>query len=118
MTTLYETLGKETSIAAVVNDFYERILADPKLAPYFADTDMSRLRAHQAAFIVAATGGPKAYTGRDMSAAHAGLNITDAAFDAVAGHLVAALTAAGVGEEAVTAVASAILPLRPSIVTA
>jgi hemoglobin len=116
MTTLYETLGKETSIAAVVADFYERILADENLAPYFANTDMNRLKAHQAAFIVTATGGPKAYTGRDMAAAHAGLDITDPAFDAVAGHLVAALTAAGVDEATIGAVAEAILPLRPAIV--
>jgi hemoglobin len=118
MTTLYETLGKETSIAAVVADFYERVLKDPELAPYFAGTDMTRLKAHQAAFIVTATGGPNAYGGRDMAAAHTGLDITDADFDKVAAHLVASLTDAGVDQETIGAVASAILPLRESIVTA
>jgi hemoglobin len=118
MTTLYETLGKETSIAAVVAAFYERVLADPRLAPFFATTDMTALRAHQAAFLVAATGGPKVYDGRDLMLAHAGLGITDADFDSVAGHLVATLTDAGVDADTVGAVAAAVLPLRSSIVTA
>jgi hemoglobin len=118
MTTLYETLGKETSIAAVVAAFYERILADGELAPYFAGIDMARLRAHQTAFLVAATGGPKNYDGRDLAIAHAGLAITDTAFDRVAGHLVDSLTDAGVHADTIAAVAGAILPLRASIVTA
>lgn len=34
-----------------------------------------------------AMGGPKAYTGRSMKATHAGMGITQAQFDALAGHL-------------------------------
>ncbi|WP_462186939.1 MULTISPECIES: group I truncated hemoglobin [unclassified Frankia] len=118
MTTFYEILGREASIAGVVATFYDRILTDPELAPYFANTDLARLRTHQVAFLVAVTGGPKAYEGRDLAAAHAGLAVTDAAFDRIAGHLIAALTDAGLGAGTVAAVTSALLPLRRSIVTA
>ncbi|WP_433088127.1 hypothetical protein ACQP1P_19590 [Dactylosporangium sp. CA-052675] len=45
--------------------------------------DITRLQSHQRAFFAAALGWPAIYAGRDMPAAHAGLNITDAAFDAV-----------------------------------
>jgi hemoglobin len=116
--TLYETLGQETTIAAVVATFYEKVLADAILAPYFVGVDMPKLRAHQTAFLVAATGGPKSYSGRDMAAAHAGLNITAAAFDRVAGHLVSTLAEAGVDSATIDAVAAAVVPLKDSIVTA
>ena len=48
------------------------------------------------AFVASALGGPAVYAGRDMAAAHRGLHITDAAFDAVVGHLVGALDSLGV----------------------
>ena len=31
----YEAIGGGSAVSAVVNDFYERVLADPQLAPYF-----------------------------------------------------------------------------------
>ncbi len=56
---------------------------------------MISLRRHQTDMLVTATGGPQQYTGQDMAEAHHGLNITDAAFDKVVGHLGATLEAAG-----------------------
>ena len=44
-------------------------------------------------FLGQSTGGPQAYQGADMTAAHAGMQITDEEFDRLAGHLEAALDA-------------------------
>src|SRR5215470_8514444 len=96
VTSLYEKLGEEAAIAKVVDGFYERVLADGSLAPFFDGVDMPALRRHQAAFLGAATGGPQPYTGPDLAAAHAGRGITDEHFDRVAEHLAAALANAGV----------------------
>lgn len=85
--TLYERLGGEDSIEAVVSEFYDRVLADDLVNHYFSDTDMQRQTAHQAQFISAVTGGPVEYTGEDMYAAHEGMEITEEEFDAIAGHL-------------------------------
>jgi hemoglobin len=53
-----------------------------------------------------------------MGAAHAGLGISDADFDAVVGHLVETLAGLGVPEETIGQIGAALLPLRADIVTA
>lgn len=113
---IYEEIGGSASVAAAVDGFYERVLADPLLAPYFAATDMRRQRAHLRAFVAAALGGPEVYGGRDMGVAHAGLDVTDAAFDRVVEHLGATLAALGVAPGTVAAIGAKLAPLRDSIV--
>lgn len=116
--TLFETLGGTPGLTAAVDDFYRRVVADPDLAPWFADVDMPSLRRHQVLFLSAATGGPVAYDGREMELAHEGLDVTDAAFDRVAGHLHDTLVALGVDGATTQTVLGAIAPLRAPIVQA
>ena len=77
---------------------------------------MRRQKAHMRAFMAAALGGPQLYAGRDMAAAHAGLGITDVAFDRVVGHLVATLTELGVAPATIAAIGDALAPLRAQVV--
>jgi hemoglobin len=116
-TSIYDAIGGAPAVDTAVTDFYLRVLADPQLAPFFAAKDMERLKAHQRKFLAAALGGPQLYAGRDMSAAHAGLGITDADFDAVVGHLAATLGSLGVPPETIAEIASALVPLRTEIVS-
>ena len=55
---LYERLGQDQGIRTAVDEFYQRVLADPELTPYFDGVDMGRLRGHQAKLLVQVTGGP------------------------------------------------------------
>ncbi|MEZ4334107.1 MAG: group 1 truncated hemoglobin [Myxococcota bacterium] len=73
--TLYERLGGERAIEAVIGDFYDRVLADPLLAPFFEGIERDRLRRMQREFFAAALGGPIRYTGRPLNVVHAGLGI-------------------------------------------
>jgi hemoglobin len=114
---IYDSIGGAAAVSAAVDDFYARVLADPTLAPFFADTDLHHLKSHQRAFIAAAVGGPEIYAGRDMAAAHAGLAISDADFDAVVGHLVDTLTGLGVPAGTIGQIGAALAPLRSDIVT-
>jgi hemoglobin len=114
---IYDSIGGAPAVQAAVGNFYTRVLDDPALAPFFAGTDLSRLKAHQRSFIAAAIGGPEIYAGRDMAAAHAGLRISDADFDAVVGHLVDTLTELGVPPETIGQIGGALAPLRADIVT-
>lgn len=68
--TLFERLGGEAAINAVVDKFYEFMLADPITAPFFAKTDMTKQRQSQKDFIIMVTGGPNHYHGMDMKKAH------------------------------------------------
>ncbi len=115
---IYDSIGGGPAVAAAVDDFYTRVLADPQLAPFFTGVDLRHLKAHQRAFIAAAIGGSEIYQGRGMAAAHAGLAITDADFDAVVGHLVDTLTGLGVPQETIGQIGGALAPLRGDIVTA
>jgi len=115
---VYESLGAEVGIRKAVDEFYDRVVADPRLVGYFSGVDMTALRRHQVDMLSAATGGPRRYTGKDMAAAHAGLRINGEAFDQVVGHLTATLTALGAPDGTITGVLAALGPLRPAIVTA
>jgi hemoglobin len=115
---IYDSIGGAGAVQAAVEDFYIRLMADPQLAPFFAGTDLTRLKAHQRAFIAAAIGGPEIFDGRDMASAHAGLGIASAHFDAVVEHLADTLTGLGVPEETIAQISGALAPLRADIVTA
>jgi hemoglobin len=116
MSTIYESIGGKPAVAATVDALYDRILGDPRLAHYFDRTDMSRQKAHMRAFVATALGGPDLYTGRDMTSAHRGLDVTDEAFDAVVAHLVDALNSLDVPDATVTEIGAALAPLRAQVV--
>ncbi|WP_031035444.1 group I truncated hemoglobin [Streptomyces sp. NRRL F-5650] len=116
--TLFEQLGGEDAVGAVVDVFYDKVLGDPGLQPYFTGVDLDRLKRHQRRFIGQALGASRPYTGRSMRKAHEHLAITDEAFGKVVGHLAGALTEAGVDEATIATIARALLPLKADIVTA
>jgi hemoglobin len=116
MSTIHDRIGGSAALAAAVDALYDRILADPLLAPWFAATDLRRQKAHMRAFMAAALGGPAVYAGRDLGAAHRGLGITHEAFDAVVGHLVAALEGLAVPGELIAEIGAALAPLRTHVV--
>jgi hemoglobin len=115
---IYDSIGGAPAVEAAVDSFYKRLLADPELSPFFAGVDMASLKTHQRAFIAAAIGGPDIYAGRDMAAAHSGLNIAGGDFDAVVGHLVDALAELGVPADTIGQIGGKLAPLRSDIVTA
>jgi hemoglobin len=116
MTSIFSAIGGAPAVALAVDDFYARALADDLLSGYFDGVDLTKQKRHMRAFLAGAIGGPDVYAGRDMGAAHAHLNITDAAFDRVVEHLVATLTALAVPAPSIEAIGAKIAPLRAQIV--
>lgn len=88
---LYDRLGGKPAITAVVDRMVANIAANPMIKGRFAQTDIPGLKSKLVDQICEASGGPCRYTGLDMRRAHAGMMITDAEFDALAGDLVEAL---------------------------
>ena len=87
---LFDRIGGSAAVEAAVDLFYDRVIADPILTPFFESVDMTKQRAKQKAFLAMAFGGPANYTGSDLRTAHAPLverGLSDRHFDAVAGHL-------------------------------
>jgi hemoglobin len=118
-TTIYDEIGGAPAVTTVVDLYYERLIADPSVSRYFAGKDMARLKAHQRALVTVALGGmSESYTGRLMAPAHAGLDITDDAFDRILMHLEAVLLEAGVPPRTIAKIVAILEPLRPDVVQA
>ncbi|MGZ4564621.1 MAG: group I truncated hemoglobin [Mycobacterium sp.] len=111
-------IGEAEALEVVVDDFYGRVLADTELAGFFAGTNMSRLKGRQVEFFSAALGGPEPYTGASMRHVHQGRGITMHHFDLVVGYLAESLEAAGVPDDTIAQIISAIAPLADDIVSA
>lgn len=93
---LYQRLGGAERIAAVVEEALDRHAANPLLAPRFRGKDLPRLKQLGTQFFCMGSGGPQRYEGRDMRAAHAGMNISEQEFMAAIDDIVAALKGQGV----------------------
>ncbi|MGB1466354.1 MAG: truncated hemoglobin, partial [Alcanivorax nanhaiticus] len=61
---LYSQVGGEPAIKAVVTEFYNRVLGDPSLAPFFRHKQRKGLEKSQVRFFSQALGGPRNYSGR------------------------------------------------------
>lgn len=91
---LYVRLGGYDAIAAVVDDFIGRLVADKRFSRFFvghSEDSLKKIRQHVLDQLCAAAGGPCLYTGRDMKTSHHGLGITSDDWDASAKHLVESL---------------------------
>jgi hemoglobin len=49
--------GRSVSLKKIVDRFYDRVLADPIIAPFFAAVDLAKLKSHQLQFMALAFGG-------------------------------------------------------------
>lgn len=114
---IYEDIGGEDALITVVDDFYDRVLADPELVAFFKGTNMPRLKGMQVEFFAAALGGPDEYHGRTMKDVHLGRGIGQSHFDLVATHLNDALSGAGVPPDTAITIIGKIAPLADDIVS-
>ncbi len=113
---LYSQVGGEPAIKAVVTEFYNRVLGDPSLAPFFRHKQRKGLEKSQVRFFSQALGGPRNYSGRTMAEAHKNMNITVKTFDKVAEYLNDTLLAVGVAENLAEQIMQAVAPLKGEIV--
>jgi truncated hemoglobin YjbI len=67
---IYGMIGGEAALAPVVDDFCDRVLADPELCGFFAGANMTRLKGRQTEFLAAALGGALPYAGPSLRDAH------------------------------------------------
>ena len=88
---LYERLGGQGAIQAVVTKFIANVGGDKRINSYFATTDLKKLNKLLVEQVCAASGGPCTYSGRDMKTTHKGMKVTTAAFNALVEDLVSAL---------------------------
>lgn len=96
---LYDRLGGEPTIDAIVNALYDRVLADAELMHFFEQTSMEKQRRIQHEFLCAALGGPMSYTGQPLAHVHHGRGITTQHFARFVQHCLNTLQELDISEE-------------------
>ena len=118
---LYDRLGKKKAITAVVDEFVARAAGDTRVNKFFAATaaDPARLKKFKMNLvdqICMASGGPCKYTGKDMKAAHMGMGVSTADFNAIVDDLSGALDKFKVGTHEKDQLLGALGPMKADIV--
>ena len=113
---LYDRLGGEVAIKAVVGEFVGRVGGDARINRFFAKTDLDHLKRMLVAQICEASGGSCKYTGNDMKTAHAGMGVSGADFDALVEDLVGALDKFKVAQADKDALLAVLGPMKKDIV--
>ena len=90
---------------------------NPKEAFHERTTNEARLASQLTDQVCEATGGPCRYIGLDMKAAHAGMTITKAHFNALVEVLVASMNAKGVPFDKQTDILALLAPMHRDVIT-
>lgn len=106
--TLFERIGGHQAIADLIQDFYDQVVTDPELKPFFKHTPMDKLRRMQREFFSAALDGPITYTGKPLGYVHHGRGITKHHFSLYVGHLIRVLKKHEINEQDVQNIISRI----------
>lgn len=117
--TLYQRLGGYDAIAAVSDDFVDRLGKGKLLSRFVVGLSVDskkRLRQHLVDFLCNATGGPCLYLGRDMKTVHTGLGITEDDWKESVDALVATLDKFKVPEKEKNEVLGAVSALKKDVV--
>ena len=113
---LYERLGGEAAISAVIDDFVARVAADSRVNQKFARSNIERVKFHLKEQVCAVTGGPCKYTGNSMTATHHNMKVTEGEFGALVEDLVATLDKFNVPAQEKGEILAALGPLKSQIV--
>lgn len=106
--TLFDRIGGDQAIAELIHQFYDRVVADPELKPFFTHSSMEKIRRMQREFFSAALDGPTSYTGKPLGHVHHGRGITKHHFALYVGHLILTLEGLDINEQDVQDVISRI----------
>ena len=95
---LFERLGGTEGCTQIASDLVDIHLANPRISPRYANSEVAKLKNGAATFFIAGTGGPNVYEGQDMLTTHKGMNISGDEFLAVLDDAVEALTRNNIGQ--------------------
>ena len=90
--TLFERLGGEDGITRLVTDILDNHYRNPVIRTRFEQIkDRAAVERHSVEFLCAGSGGPPAYTVRDLLSTHKGMNISEQELIAAIDDIVAAM---------------------------
>lgn len=95
---LFHKIGGAEAVANIVDNFYDRVIADPDLKKFFEHASMDRIKSMQRQLFGIAIGAPLEYSGRSLSEIHKGRGIKREDISVFTDHLMATLGEIGISE--------------------
>lgn len=113
---LYEEIGGKAKITEIAQLFLDEVSYHPDVLPYFQHTNIARFEEKFIEHLCLISGGPCQYTGDNMEQVHAGMNVTEADFNAVVDLLVNAMSRASVAHTTQNKLLARLVPMRKDII--
>jgi hemoglobin len=114
---VYQAFGQKAGIQALMEDFFDRLKADARTAPFFKDTNRANLVEKLTDQLCQQAGGPCEYKGAPMAASHRDLDIGKEHFNALVEVLQQSMEAKGVPFRAQTVMLARLAPMHRDIIT-
>ena len=114
---LYMRLGGQEGVVRIVAVSVALWLADDRIKADFDNINLDRLKKRLVAQFCQLTGGSCEYKGRPMKAAHAGLGLTQAKFNALAEDLQTAMERVGIPYWTQNQLMALLAPMQRDVVT-
>ncbi len=116
-TSLYDRLGGNAGISRIVDYTIDAHLRNPLIRARFEHVrDLDHLRRMARDFFCAGAGGPEPYAGKDMRAAHRGMNISEQEYVAVIDDIMEALNSEGVDDATKREVLAILYSLKSDVI--
>ena len=112
---LYQQLGEREGIANVVEDLLYLIVEDERINQQFKGMDVAQFHRNLTDQLCELSGGPCAYTSREMRELHSDMAITDTQFNALAENLILAMEKNDIPTGAQNRLIKQLVPLYPDI---
>nr|WP_245573541.1 group 1 truncated hemoglobin [Curvibacter lanceolatus] len=114
---LYKAFGEKTGLTQLMDDFVNRLAADPRIADKFKNTNLEHLKHQLTEQLCQVAGGPCQYQGPDMAAAHADMGVSKGNFNALVEDLQKAMDARSIPFSAQNQMLARLAPMHRDIIT-
>ena len=113
---LYQQFGGQPGLVKLMDDFVDRLLADPRMQPFFKDADLKHLKEELVTQFCEVSGGPCKRNGPDMKKVHDGFDINRGHFNALVEVLQRSMDAQGIAFSAQNRMLAQLAPMHRDIV--
>jgi hemoglobin len=115
--TLYADMGGKAGMDHLVDLSVDRYLTDPRIKEIFSESNIDRIRTELKDQFCMIADGPCVYRGHSMEAAHKGLHLTNANFNALVEDLQDAMEECGIGFATQNRFLARLAPMQHQVVT-
>jgi hemoglobin len=113
---LYEQLGSQQGVDAIVGRFIYNLESEPRVSRYFEATNLNRFYEKFGEHMCEMTNGPCVYTGDSILQVHSGMNISEQDFNLLVELLMDAMDQEDVSQMTQNQLIKLFVPMRPDVI--